>query len=143
MVRTKHLVVSIFGIGFFVAGYGLALPGADTFPVHPVEPVTFVLPEDRYGVAGPEGDDRGVRRSAFIASVRSALQAEPVAVREVPEEPEVVEETPVAPEPVPVAIAVPFGAGDYGDAQGTITPQAEPLEEKAGTTTKAATSTQP
>jgi hypothetical protein len=85
------------------------------------EGVTFGTPKDSYGVIVGNGDSRALRRSEFIASVRSALLKDLSEGKEVKVRTPEVAEAPSEAEPVVLEVPV-FNTGDnYGDAVATTT----------------------
>lgn len=125
MIRTKHLVVGIFAVAVLVSVSGLSSLRDSEEVLLPTLGVTFETPRDSYGVVVEDGDGRAERREAFIASVRSALLADPV-----PEEAptvEVVQAPEVTEEPAPSEVLIFNTTEIYGDTVSLATP--------AGTTT--------
>jgi hypothetical protein len=115
MIRTKHLVVGVFALALFVSAYGLSAFQEHAGVPLSADEVTFGTPKDAYGVIVENRNDRALRRSEFIASVRSALLKDLSEGKEVKvRAPEVVE-APGEDEPVVLEVPV-FNTGDnYGD----------------------------
>jgi hypothetical protein len=124
MIQTRYFFTVLLGVLSLMLIAGVTHDSSASHPQVVEEKAVFITPKESYSVVPYVAEDPSLKRTAFIAKVRSALLRD-LSLRKVEEVPEVV----VAEVPMP---SIAEGSLNYGDAivpAGTSTLLMEVMEE--------------